>query len=50
VLRVVGDLAAQPGLRQWGGLLTAIAILLFLGNTGWAVRRGVVQAAQTLNP
>jgi hypothetical protein len=50
VLRVIGDLAAQPGLRQWGGLLTAIAILLFLGNTLWAVRRGTVQTAARPNP
>jgi len=40
VLRVLGDLANQPALRQWGGMLTAIAILLFLGNTLWAVRPG----------
>lgn len=40
LLRVVGDLAAQPSLRQWGGLLNAIAILLFIANTLLAVRRG----------
>jgi len=42
VLRVLGDLAVQPALRQWGGMFTALAILLFLGNTLWAVRRGAV--------
>ena len=44
VLRVFGDLANQPTLRQWGGLLTALAILLFLGNTVWAVWRGPTPA------
>ncbi len=43
LLRVVGDLAAQISLRQWGGLLNVIAILLFLGNTVWAMRRAASQ-------
>ncbi len=30
VLRTAGDLALAPGLRQWGGLLNVIAILLFI--------------------
>ena len=38
LLRVIGDLALQPSLRQWGGMLNVIAILLFLANTIWAVR------------
>ncbi len=38
LLRVIGDLTAQTSLRQWGGLLNAVAILLFVGNTIWAVR------------
>jgi hypothetical protein len=46
VLRVAGDLAGLFSLRQWGGLLTGLAILLFLANTLWAVRRGARQAAQ----
>lgn len=33
VLRVAGDLALQPGLRRWGGLLNVVAVLLFLGMT-----------------
>jgi hypothetical protein len=38
-LRVAGDLAFWwPG-RQWGGLLNAGAIVLFLANTGYAVLR-----------
>jgi hypothetical protein len=31
ILRIVGDLAAAPPLRQWGGLLNVIAVLLFFG-------------------
>ena len=38
LLRVSGDLAAQPSLRLWGGLLSALAILLFLGNSLWSMR------------
>ena len=33
ILRLVGDLANQPDLRRWGGLLNEVAILLFLGMT-----------------
>jgi hypothetical protein len=40
LLRVAGDLAAQPDLRLWGGLLNAVAILLFLANTVRAMRSG----------
>ena len=49
LLRVAGDLSAQYSLRQWGGLLNGLAILLFLGNTIWAVRRGGGQADQGLS-
>jgi hypothetical protein len=38
LLRVAGDLAGLPALRQWGGLLNVIAILLFLVNNGLAMR------------
>jgi branched-subunit amino acid permease len=34
-LRVFGDLALWLPGRQWGGLLNALAILLFLANTGY---------------
>jgi hypothetical protein len=33
ILRLVGDLAYQPDIRRWGGLLNEAAILLFLGMT-----------------
>jgi hypothetical protein len=36
ILRVAGDLLLLPALRQWGGLLNALAIVLFIGNTVWA--------------
>jgi len=34
---VVGDVAGWFALRQWGGMLNVIAILLFLFNTGRAI-------------
>ncbi|HWP48009.1 MAG TPA: hypothetical protein VNM22_12665 [Candidatus Limnocylindrales bacterium] len=37
LLRVIGDLSGWLPGRQWGGLLNAIALLLFLANTGHAV-------------
>lgn len=40
IWRLSGDLLSYwPG-REWGGLLNALAILLFLVNTGWSIRRG----------
>lgn len=42
VLRVIGDLSGALALRQWGGLINVIAILLFLGMTV----RGVVLGAR----
>src|SRR5262245_49248428 len=39
LLRVSGDLLGWwPG-RQWGGLLNALAVLLFVGSLAWRVRR-----------
>jgi hypothetical protein len=35
VLRVVGDLAAWAPGRSWGGLLNALAIVVFFANTGY---------------
>lgn len=37
LLRLVGDLAFLPLLRQWGGLLNGIAILLFLASIAYVV-------------
>jgi hypothetical protein len=42
VLRAIGDLGNLVVLRQWGGMINAIAILLFLGMTV----RGVVLGAR----
>jgi hypothetical protein len=39
-LRIVGDLAAWPEARRWGGMLNAAAILLFVIVTVVAVRAG----------
>lgn len=43
VLRIGGDLAGSPPARLWGGLLNAIAILLFLGLTGVSLRKGLAK-------
>lgn len=37
LIRVLGDMASLQRLRQWGGLLNEVAILFFLGMTGYAV-------------
>jgi hypothetical protein len=52
VLRVAGDLALLPALRQWGGLLNVVAILLFLASSGAAIfgagtERRPLKAART---
>ena len=39
LLRVGGGIAEALALRQWGGMLNGIALLLFLGNTVTSVRR-----------
>jgi hypothetical protein len=40
LLRVGGDLAESQRLQKWGGLINALAILLFLANNVRAVKRG----------
>jgi hypothetical protein len=39
LLRVAGDLAASEPARRWGGLLNALAILLFLAQTAASLGR-----------
>lgn len=39
VLRTIGDLAANAAFLRWGGLLTGIALLLFIGVSAIAIRR-----------
>ncbi|HLF90554.1 MAG TPA: hypothetical protein VI451_16520 [Anaerolineales bacterium] len=39
ILRLAGDLADSFVMRRWGGLLNGVALLIFLGNTVWAVWR-----------
>ncbi len=46
ILRVVGDLMLSMPLRQWGGLLNAVAILLFLANTVGAIITAQVKAGK----
>jgi len=40
IIRVIGDLASLQTLRQWGGMLNGVAILLFLLMTGYAIWKG----------
>jgi len=50
ILRLIGDLASLLTLRQWGGMLNVIAILIFLGSTVYAVvsqRRSNIIQPQT---
>jgi len=39
LLRIGGDLTGIWTARLWGGLLNGIAILVFLGLTGWSIRK-----------
>lgn len=41
LVRVFGDLATMPVVRMWGGMLNAVAILLFLGMTGYSILRSL---------
>lgn len=41
LLRMAGDLLPSPSVRQWGGLLNVLALLLFLGNTAYGALRPV---------
>jgi hypothetical protein len=46
-LRLWGDLASQPPVRAWGGLLNALAIVMFLISTAWAARSARVKLNAT---
>ncbi len=53
VLRVVGDLTMQFELRRWGGMLNAVAVLLFLALTlaPWPrMRQSAPQERRVLSP
>lgn len=39
-IRIVGDLFSNQVVRQWGGLLNEVAILLFLGMTVYSIVKG----------
>lgn len=40
LVRIGGDLAGSGDVRRWGGMLNALAILLFLGLTALSIRQG----------
>lgn len=40
LVRISGDLTGVGDVRRWGGLLNALAILLFLGLTALSIRQG----------
>ena len=40
IMRIGGDLFNLPLLRQWGGLLNVIVLLIFLGNMVWSLAEG----------
>lgn len=40
ILRIIGDLSGWLVLRQWGGFLNAVALVIFLLNTGYAIFTG----------
>ncbi len=40
ILRITGDFSGRLLIRQWGGLLNEVAVLLFLGATAYAIARG----------
>jgi hypothetical protein len=46
VLRVIGDLWLLPTLRQWGGLLNEVAILVFIASSVAAVAGAAARPSQ----
>jgi hypothetical protein len=49
-LRIGGDLTERWPVREWGGLLNALTLLLFLANTAISVRRGAAAAVGGVTP
>jgi len=43
LIRILGDLGSMQIVRQWGGLLNEVAILLFLAMTGFSIWKGLNQ-------
>ncbi len=50
LIRLSGDLTANISVRQWGGLLNAFALLLFIANTIYSVWRGIKQSTAQPTP
>ncbi len=48
ILRVIGDLGGWAGVRQWGGLLNALALVVFLANTVRAIQSSRHASSDTL--
>jgi hypothetical protein len=46
IIRLLGDLTGQLDIRRWGGLLNAVAILIFLGMTIHSILRPGRQATK----
>jgi len=40
IIRIIGDLSGNVALREWGGMLNVIALLVFLGNTAYSIISG----------
>ncbi len=50
ILRVAGDLGSWLSLQQWGGLLNALAVLLFLLNNARAVKLAAATSLKVDKP
>ncbi len=40
LIRIAGDVSGNAPLREWGGMLNVITLLIFLGNTAYSVIAG----------
>jgi hypothetical protein len=43
-VRIAGDLCGSYPAYRWGGLLNAFALIVFVGNTAWAVVSGIFRS------
>ncbi len=50
VMRVGADLLNWATVREWGGLLNVVAVLLFLANTAWALKQGAAPVPRPARP
>ena len=40
LIRIIGDVSGNAVVREWGGMLNAITLLVFLGNTAYSIISG----------